>query len=37
KLTQYKPSTIGSARRIQGVTPAALTAIIIYIKTNYLT
>ncbi|RYE06063.1 MAG: tRNA uridine-5-carboxymethylaminomethyl(34) synthesis enzyme MnmG [Rickettsiaceae bacterium] len=35
KLTKHRPMTIGSARRIQGVTPAALTAIIIYIKTSY--
>ncbi len=34
KLSRHKPATIGNARRIQGVTPAALTAIIIYIKTK---
>lgn len=35
KLHYYKPATIGAARRISGVTPAALIAIIIYIKTRY--
>nr|WP_253308160.1 tRNA uridine-5-carboxymethylaminomethyl(34) synthesis enzyme MnmG [Rickettsia endosymbiont of Ceutorhynchus assimilis] len=35
KLTYHKPLTIGIARRISGVTPAAITAIIIYLKTKY--
>ena len=35
KLSFHRPTTIGSARRIPGVTPAALTAIIIFLKTNY--
>jgi tRNA uridine 5-carboxymethylaminomethyl modification enzyme len=35
KLSFHKPGTIGAARRIPGITPAALTAIIIYIKTKY--
>ncbi len=35
KLSYRKPETIGAARRISGITPAALTAIIIYIKTKY--
>lgn len=35
KLHYHQPTTIGAARRISGVTPAALTAIIIYIKTKY--
>jgi tRNA uridine 5-carboxymethylaminomethyl modification enzyme len=35
KLSYIKPDTIGAARRIPGITPAALTAIIIYIKTKY--
>ncbi|MCC8417255.1 MAG: tRNA uridine-5-carboxymethylaminomethyl(34) synthesis enzyme MnmG [Rickettsia endosymbiont of Bryobia graminum] len=35
KLKYHKPSTIGATRRISGVTPAALTAIIIYMKTRY--
>lgn len=34
KLKKHNPITIGAARRIPGVTPAALTAIIIHIKTN---
>lgn len=35
KLHYHKPATIGAARRISGVTPAALIAIIVYIKTKY--
>ncbi|AEK74126.1 tRNA uridine-5-carboxymethylaminomethyl(34) synthesis enzyme MnmG [Rickettsia conorii subsp. heilongjiangensis] len=35
KLSSYKPTTIGVARRIPGITPAAITAIIIYLKTKY--
>lgn len=35
KLSLHRPTTIGAARRISGVTPAALTAIIIYLKTKY--
>lgn len=35
KLHYHKPATIGAVRRISGVTPAALIAIIIYIKTRY--
>jgi tRNA uridine 5-carboxymethylaminomethyl modification enzyme len=35
KLHYHKPATIGAARRISGVTPTALIAIIIYIKTRY--
>ena len=34
KLNYYKPQTIGEAKKISGVTPAALTAIIVYIKTK---
>jgi tRNA uridine 5-carboxymethylaminomethyl modification enzyme len=32
KLNKHQPLSIGAARRIPGVTPTALTAIIIYIK-----
>ncbi|WP_341787301.1 tRNA uridine-5-carboxymethylaminomethyl(34) synthesis enzyme MnmG [Rickettsia endosymbiont of Cantharis rufa] len=35
KLSFHKPATIGVARRIPGITPAAITAIIIYLKTRY--
>lgn len=35
KLSYHKPITIGAMRRISGVTPAAITAIIIYLKTKY--
>lgn len=32
KLNKHKPTSIGAARRIPGVTPTAITAIIIFIK-----
>ncbi len=32
KLSQIRPSTIGEASRIPGVTPAAITAILGFIK-----
>ena len=32
KLTYIKPHSIGSARRIPGVTPAAITSILIYLR-----
>lgn len=32
KLTRHKPSNFGSAKRISGVTPSALRAIIIHLK-----
>jgi tRNA uridine 5-carboxymethylaminomethyl modification enzyme len=35
KLSNHKPSTIGMARRISGITTSALTTIVIYIKTKY--
>jgi tRNA uridine 5-carboxymethylaminomethyl modification enzyme len=35
KLSFHKPATIGAARRIPGVTNAALTAVLIFLKTNY--
>ncbi|WP_316354619.1 tRNA uridine-5-carboxymethylaminomethyl(34) synthesis enzyme MnmG [Candidatus Trichorickettsia mobilis] len=34
KLMQIKPASIGAARRIAGMTPAALTALVIYIKSK---
>lgn len=35
KLSYHKPSTIGAARRIPGITTTALTTIIIYIKSKH--
>ncbi|XVN41087.1 MAG: tRNA uridine-5-carboxymethylaminomethyl(34) synthesis enzyme MnmG [Rickettsia endosymbiont of Argas persicus] len=35
KLSYYKPINIGAARRIAGVTPAAITAIIVYLRTKH--
>ena len=37
KLTRNSPPTIRAASLIQGVTPAAITALIIYLKTSNLT
>lgn len=34
KMNKYKPETIGQASRIQGVTPAAIGIILIYLKKN---
>lgn len=35
KLAEMQPETLGSASRIQGVTPAALSQLLIYIKKKY--
>ncbi|RTK93983.1 MAG: tRNA uridine-5-carboxymethylaminomethyl(34) synthesis enzyme MnmG [Rickettsiales bacterium] len=35
KLSLHQPNTIGSAKRIPGITPAALTAIIVYLRSSY--
>lgn len=35
KLNFHKPSSIGAARRISGVTPSALTTVIIYLKSKH--
>ena len=34
KLAKHKPATLGQAGRISGITPAALTALIIYLKAH---
>ncbi|CCD30115.1 tRNA uridine 5-carboxymethylaminomethyl modification enzyme gidA (Glucose-inhibited division protein A) [Candidatus Glomeribacter gigasporarum BEG34] len=34
KLTQYRPQTLGQASRISGVTPAAISLLLIYLKKN---
>jgi tRNA uridine 5-carboxymethylaminomethyl modification enzyme len=36
KMNKFKPETIGQASRIQGVTPAAISIILIYLKKNRL-
>jgi tRNA uridine 5-carboxymethylaminomethyl modification enzyme len=33
KLTQHQPETIGQASRIQGVTPASVSILLVYLKT----
>jgi tRNA uridine 5-carboxymethylaminomethyl modification enzyme len=32
KLSKYRPATINQASKIQGITPASLMAILIYLK-----
>jgi len=32
KLTEYKPETIGQASRVQGVTPASISILLVFIK-----
>ena len=34
KLTDYKPETLARASRIPGVTPAAISLLLIYLKKN---
>lgn len=36
KLTKFRPATIGCAMKIQGITPASVIAIIIYLKNNFV-
>ena len=35
KLSTMQPETLGSASRIQGVTPAALSQLLIYLKKHH--
>ena len=34
KLKEYEPTSIGQASRISGVSPADITALMIYIETH---
>ncbi|WP_190600477.1 tRNA uridine-5-carboxymethylaminomethyl(34) synthesis enzyme MnmG [Candidatus Vesicomyidisocius sp. SY067_SCS001] len=36
KLELYKPETIGQASRIQGVTPASISILLVYLKTRII-
>ncbi len=36
KLMQYRPTTIGQASRISGVTPAAISLLLVYLKKSQL-
>ena len=36
KLNQYKPETIGQASRIQGITPAAVSLLLVHIKRGFV-
>ncbi len=35
KLNQYQPETIGQAARIQGMTPAAISLLLVYLKRGF--
>ncbi len=32
KLSDYRPETIGQASRIQGITPASISILLVYLK-----
>ena len=34
KLVRHRPETIGQASRIQGMTPAAISILLVYLKRN---
>ena len=36
KLAQHKPQTIGQASRLQGITPAAVSLLLIHLKRHKL-
>ena len=36
KLNQYRPETIGQAMRIQGVTPAAISLLLVHVKRGFI-
>lgn len=35
KLNQYKPETVGQAARISGITPAAISLLLVHIKRGF--
>ncbi len=37
KLIEHRPSTVGQASRIQGITPAAISLLLVYLKKNHST
>ena len=36
KLNQHKPETIGQAARMQGITPAAISLLLVHLKRGFL-
>jgi tRNA uridine 5-carboxymethylaminomethyl modification enzyme len=36
KLNQHKPETVGQAARIQGITPAAVSLLLVHIKRGFV-
>ena len=35
KLNKFRPATISAAFKIQGITPASIMAVMVYIKNNF--
>jgi tRNA uridine 5-carboxymethylaminomethyl modification enzyme len=35
KLNQHRPETIGQAKRISGITPAAITLLLVHLKRGF--
>jgi tRNA uridine 5-carboxymethylaminomethyl modification enzyme len=35
KLNQHKPETIGQAARLQGMTPAAISLLLVHVKRGF--
>jgi tRNA uridine 5-carboxymethylaminomethyl modification enzyme len=35
KLAQHRPQTIGQASRVSGVTPVAVSLLLVYLKRRY--
>ena len=35
KLNQHKPETVGQAARIQGITPAAISLLLVHVKRGF--
>jgi tRNA uridine 5-carboxymethylaminomethyl modification enzyme len=35
RLNQYQPQTIGRASRIQGITPAAISLLLVHLKKGF--
>jgi tRNA uridine 5-carboxymethylaminomethyl modification enzyme len=35
KLSKFRPATISAAFKIQGITPASVMAVMVYIKNNF--
>jgi tRNA uridine 5-carboxymethylaminomethyl modification enzyme len=36
KLNQHKPETVGQATRISGITPAAISLLLVHLKRGFI-